>query len=83
MSRDARTELVVVAFFGDMAKLVVVMEVSSPKVGTNVGHLLSTPLIREKSKATQVKTWAPSPFQYPMRKVIKKRRYKMKTYVSR
>jgi hypothetical protein len=83
MSRDARTELVVVAFFGDMAKLVVVMEVSSSNVGANVGHLLSTPLIREKSKAIQVKTWTPSPFHYPMRKVIEGRRYKMKTYVSR
>jgi hypothetical protein len=37
MSKDARTELVAADFFGGMTKLVVVIKVSSPEVGTNVG----------------------------------------------
>jgi hypothetical protein len=44
VSSGCRAALGTVAFFGGMSKMDVlpkVVEVSSPKVGTNVGHLLS------------------------------------------
>jgi hypothetical protein len=44
--------LVVVNFFGGMNEVLVVVEVSSPEMGTNVGHSFFIPL-NIKNKATQ------------------------------
>jgi hypothetical protein len=49
-SKGVRTTSVVVVFFGDMMKLVVVL-VSSPEVGANVDHLFLIPS-SIKNKAT-------------------------------
>jgi hypothetical protein len=55
VSKGVNMALVIVHFFGDLTKLYVVVEVSLPEVGANVGHLCLTPSVSKKGNTMRWK----------------------------